>query len=83
MEEKDKPKAPIIGADGNVFNLMGICSRELKHAGFRKEADEMINRITTSAKSYDEALAIMMDYVDPVDVNYDLNEEFDDFKVGI
>lgn len=57
----------MIGEDGNIFNLMGIVSRSLKKAGFQKESDEMINRITTSAKSYDEALNIISEYVEPVD----------------
>lgn len=46
---------------------MGIASRTLKKAGFQKESEEMINRITTSAKSYDEALHIISEYVEPVD----------------
>jgi ABC-type proline/glycine betaine transport system substrate-binding protein len=74
MEENKKVKAQIIGADGNVFNLMGICARALKKEGYSKEADEMINRITTTAKSYDESLQIMMEYVVPVD---QYNKEFE------
>ena len=53
---------------------MGIASRSLKKAGFQKESDEMINRITTSAKSYDEALNIISEYVEPVDdIGYEEN----------
>ena len=33
-KEFEKVDAPIIGADGNVFNLIGICSRELKNNGY-------------------------------------------------
>lgn len=77
MEENKKPVAPIMGADGNVFNLIGICSRALKKAGYKEQADEMTNRIQNS-KSYDEALSIMMEYVDPVDVDYD-----DELDIGI
>jgi len=61
-EKKMKPRAKLVGEDGNVFNLMGICSRELRRAGMNEEAKEMIQKITTSAKSYDEALRIMMEY---------------------
>ena len=31
--EVKKPKAKLIGADGNVFNLIGIASSSLKRAG--------------------------------------------------
>ena len=70
MEEK--VKAPIVGADGNIFNLIGISSRALKREGFYKEADELATRVMES-KSYDEALNIIMEYVDPVDVDYERN----------
>lgn len=63
----EKPKAAIIGADGNVFNLIGICSKSIKKAGYDKEANEMSERIFKS-KSYDEALAIMCEYIEPVEV---------------
>jgi hypothetical protein len=59
-----KPKCRLIGEDGNIFNLMGIVSRTLKEAGEPEKADEMIRRITSGAKSYDEALSMLMEYVD-------------------
>ena len=59
-----KPRCRLIGEDGNIFNLMGIVSRTLKDAGEPEKADEMIKRITSDAKSYDEALAVLMEYVD-------------------
>ena len=59
-----KPKCKLIGEDGNVFNLMGIVSKTLKEAGEPEKADKMIRRITKTAKSYDDALAILMEYVD-------------------
>jgi N-formylglutamate amidohydrolase len=59
-----KPKCKLIGEDGNIFNLMGIVSRTLKKAGQQEKADEMTKRIPKEAESYDEALAILMEYVD-------------------
>jgi hypothetical protein len=59
-----KPKCKLIGEDGNIFNLMGIVSRTLKEAGQPEKADELKKRIPKEAKSYDEALAILMEYVD-------------------
>lgn len=69
MEDFKKVKAPMVGADGNVYNLICICQRALKNEGYRKEADELFDKVTHS-HSYDEALQIMMEYVDPVDQNY-------------
>lgn len=59
-----KPKCKLIGEDGNIFNLMGIASKALKSSGMKTEADDMIKRITTEAKSYNEALGMIMEYVD-------------------
>lgn len=56
-------KVKLIGADGNIFNLVGIASREMKKQGFNDEAKAMCDKVFQS-KSYDEALCIIMDYVD-------------------
>jgi hypothetical protein len=58
-----KPKCKLVGKNGNISNLMGIAARTLKKAGFKEEADEMVSRITKS-QSYDEALRIIMEYVE-------------------
>lgn len=62
-EKRDKPDCELIGQDGNIFNLMGIASRTLKRNGMRDEAEEMVDRITNGASSYDEALCIIGEYV--------------------
>ena len=54
----------MIGEDGNIFNLMGIASRTLKRNNMEELAKEMCNKITTQAKSYDQALSILGEYVD-------------------
>jgi len=59
-----KPKCRLIGENGNIYNLMGIASKTLREALEPEKAHEMIKRITTEAKSYDEALVILMEYVD-------------------
>lgn len=61
---KVKPKCALIGEDGNIFHLMGIASQTLKRNGMKEEATEMCNRITGEAKSYDEALMILDEYVE-------------------
>ena len=62
---QEKPDAPLIGADGNVFNLLGIASRALKENGLAEQAKAMRDRVMSSG-SYDEALCIMGDYVNIV-----------------
>lgn len=64
IDKKIKPKCPLIGEDGNIFHLMGIASRTLKRNGMKEKATEMCNRITSGAKSYDDALMILQDYVE-------------------
>ena len=56
-----KPKVTLVGQDGNVFNLLGICTRALKQAGYPDKANELGGKVM-SAGSYDEALQLMMEY---------------------
>ena len=67
-ENKKKPDCPLIGQDGNIFNLMGIASRTLRRNGMAEEAKEMTNRIYQSG-SYDEALCIIGEYVNITSVD--------------
>lgn len=66
-KEFEKVDAKIIGVDGNVFNLIGICQKALRKEGYENEAKELYERVTSSG-SYDEALQIMMEYVNPQSV---------------
>ena len=65
METPKKPKAKVIGQDGNVFNLIGICQRALIKAKQDGKSKEMRERVFNS-KSYDEALVIMAEYCELV-----------------
>ena len=60
--ERQKPDCPLIGQDGNIFNLIGIAARTLRENGMREEATEMTKRVTSSG-SYSEALGIIGEYV--------------------
>ena len=62
MEQK-KPRVKLVGQDGNVFNLIGICAKALRKAGQNDAATEMTKECF-SAGSYDNALQIMMKYCD-------------------
>jgi len=72
--EKELPDCPLIGADGNVFNLMGIASRTLKDHGMKDEAAEMRQRVMDSG-DYNKALCIIGEYVNITSVD---DEEFDE-----
>ena len=63
MAMNDKPKCPLIGANGNIYNLLGMASRTLRENGMREQAKEMQSRITASG-SYSEALNILGEYVE-------------------
>lgn len=62
QEVRQKPDCPLIGQDGNIFNLAGIASLTLKEHGMEEQAEEMKERIYSS-HSYSEALNIIGDYV--------------------
>ena len=61
-----KPDCALIGADCNIFNLIGLAARSLRRAGMAEQAKEMTARVTQS-ESYEEALGIIMDYVNVTD----------------
>lgn len=73
---KEKPDCPLIGQDGNIFNLMGIASKTLKQNGMAEEAQEMRERITASG-SYHEALNIIGEYVNITSAD-DMREDCDE-----
>lgn len=57
----EKPKVQLTGKDGNVFNLLAICTSALKKQKMFDEATELQSKVF-AAKSYDEALSLMSDY---------------------
>lgn len=56
-----KPIARFSGADGNVFNLMGIASKAMKAAG--QDPKPMLEKVRTQ-KSYEDAIAVMGEFVE-------------------
>lgn len=81
-EESLKPDCPLIGQDGNIFNLMGIASRTLRQNGMSEQATEMCSRITETAGSYSEALSIIGEYVNITSVDDDQNYG-EDMEMGL
>ena len=63
QNSKRKPKAKLVGKDSNAFNLLGIAGAALRKAGMDDQVKEMNERVWAS-HSFDEALWIILEYVD-------------------
>ena len=74
-QNRQKPDCPLIGQDGNIFNLMGIASQTLRENGMAEEAKQMQKEIT-QCKSYDAALNVIGQYVNITSV--DEEEDWDE-----
>ena len=60
---KMKPEAKLIGANGNIYNLLAICKRSLH--SMPNAFNEMWERVQ-KCRSYDEALIVLQDYVNVI-----------------
>ena len=61
----EKPTCKLIGENGNIFNLMSIASKKLREHKQYEQSEKLIQRIIGGeAQSYDEALQIIMEYVE-------------------
>lgn len=72
-----KPDCPLIGQDGNIYNLVGIASNTLKRNGLREQASEMTEKVFQS-HSYEEALSVISQYVNITSIDDDDEEEYYD-----
>ena len=58
-----KPRCKLVGTDGNIFALAGRASAALRKARQGEKVEEMREKFL-QAQSYDEALRVLMEYVD-------------------
>lgn len=58
-----KPYVQLVGEDGNIFAIVARCRTALKRAGMQDAADALSEEVMASG-SYDEALQIVMRYVE-------------------
>jgi hypothetical protein len=63
MDKNSKPPCKLTGEDGNIFFILGRVRQTLKDHGKNDQAQEVSERVMASG-SYDEALKIIMEYVD-------------------
>ena len=76
MAMNEKPKCPLIGANGNIYNLASLATITLKENGMNEQAEEMQKRILSS-NSYYEALNVIGEYVEICSAE-EMNEEPDE-----
>lgn len=50
----------LVGEDGNVFNLVALCSKAMRKSGISKEEILSFQKAVMTSGSYNEALRIMM-----------------------
>ena len=55
-----KPEIQLSGEDGNVFNIIGLCKRAAKKAGWSTEEVSELVRQLMNAGSYDSVLQIIL-----------------------
>ena len=58
-----KPKLKLVGADGNVFNILGLATRAARQAGW---SDEEVKEFQEKAMSgtYDQVIQLCMEKFD-------------------
>lgn len=77
-----KPDCPLIGQNGNIYNLVGIASETLKCNGLKEQASEMTKKVFQS-HSYEEALSVISQYVNVTSIDDDEGDEYyDDDEEG-
>jgi len=63
MSTNETPRCKLSGTDGNVFFLAARVGKTLKRAGMYDKAAEFYAKLDKT-QSYDEALRLMMEYVE-------------------
>ena len=67
MSEMKTPRTDIrvrlVGEDGNIFAILGRVRQALRRGGHPELVDE-VTAAVTSSRSYEEALARIMEYVE-------------------
>ena len=74
-----KPDCPLIGANGNIFNLIGLASRTLRENQMEEQAVEMRTRVEQS-RSYHAAVSIIGEYVNITPAVH--QEQQNEYQIG-
>lgn len=57
------------GQSGNIYYILGMVQRELRKQRRINDFNELRDKVYNS-KSYDEALSVIREYVDLIDLDY-------------
>jgi hypothetical protein len=60
---KERPVVQLTGQDGNIYSIVARAGRALRRAGF-SELEKEIRAKLRECKSYDDAIQMVMDYVE-------------------
>lgn len=63
---REKPVLKLTGANGNVFNILGLAQRAAERAGWTEEEIQSFVHKATHSNSYDEVLQLCFQYFDVV-----------------
>jgi hypothetical protein len=69
-----KVTCDLLGGDGNIFAVVGTAAKALRRAGQADKAKEMTNKVMSSG-SYEQALGIVLQYVDQTPLEDDECED--------
>jgi len=64
MTKKPKPELKLTGVNGNVFNILGLCQRAAKRAGWAEEEIQSFIHKATHSNSYDAVLQLCFQHFD-------------------
>ncbi len=59
--DEDRPIVRLVGADGNAFNILGLCVRAARDAGWSTERIAAF-RAEASSGDYNHLLAVVQKY---------------------
>ncbi len=57
-------KVPLIGTDGNIFSILAKVRNHMRKGGIEQARIERFTEEVEASESYDEALQIVMEYVE-------------------
>ncbi len=62
-QDEKRPRVELLGQDGNAFNIMGLCHKAARKAGWTKEKIEAVMKEMKSG-DYDHLLQVALTHFD-------------------
>jgi len=64
MENVKRPTVKLVGADGNVFNIIALCKVAARKSGWTKEKIDALVQDLMHSRDYDDVLGKVMEQFD-------------------